>query len=176
MTAMSQACEFSLSRSIKYGPLHAYKNDAVIERFMDKYQVARDEAEDIFEEMKRMLWAMARYQNPHEGPSRLSPFTIYYQMGVLDEMWHTFILFTAEYTDFCLQYFGAYLHHAPTTAKDKQKLSLKRKTDPKGTRKFLEAGLREQCSFIGEKLGAATLEKWFKVYPQRYPQYSTRSN
>jgi len=33
---------------------------------------------------------------------------------IVDEAWHTFILFTREYTDFCQRAFGGYLHHAPS--------------------------------------------------------------
>lgn len=33
---------------------------------------------------------------------------------IVDEAWHTFILFTRDYTDFCQNAFGTYLHHAPS--------------------------------------------------------------
>lgn len=32
----------------------------------------------------------------------------------IDEMWHTFIIFTKDYFDFCRLLGKAYLHHAPT--------------------------------------------------------------
>ena len=35
---------------------------------------------------------------------------------IVDEAWHTFILFTREYSDFCEHAFGGYLHHAPASA------------------------------------------------------------
>ena len=31
----------------------------------------------------------------------------------VDEIWHTFILFTHDYADFCEAVFGGYLHHKP---------------------------------------------------------------
>ena len=31
----------------------------------------------------------------------------------VDEVWHTFILFTKDYTVFCLEVFGFFLHHEP---------------------------------------------------------------
>lgn len=34
----------------------------------------------------------------------------------VDEAWHQFVLFTAEYTAFCARYFGRYRHHAPSNA------------------------------------------------------------
>lgn len=36
----------------------------------------------------------------------------------VDEAWHQFVLFTAEYSDFCDRYFGRYRHHAPSNAPD----------------------------------------------------------
>jgi len=34
---------------------------------------------------------------------------------IVDEVWHTFILFTKEYADFCNQVMGKYIHHEPNT-------------------------------------------------------------
>lgn len=34
----------------------------------------------------------------------------------VDEVWHTFILFTISYMDFCNDVFGTYLHHQPNTS------------------------------------------------------------
>ena len=31
----------------------------------------------------------------------------------VDEAWHQFVLFTREYTEFCAQSFGRYMHHRP---------------------------------------------------------------
>ena len=35
----------------------------------------------------------------------------------VDAVWHTFILFTEEYADFCDRYLGKFLHHKPTTSR-----------------------------------------------------------
>ena len=37
---------------------------------------------------------------------------------MIDETWHVFVLFTKEYTDFCNEYCGGYVHHAPHTGPD----------------------------------------------------------
>lgn len=34
----------------------------------------------------------------------------------VDEVWHQFILFTREYSDFCDEYFGGFVHHRPSNA------------------------------------------------------------
>ena len=36
----------------------------------------------------------------------------------VDEAWHQFVLFTAEYSAFCAKHFGRYRHHAPSNAPD----------------------------------------------------------
>ena len=36
----------------------------------------------------------------------------------VDEVWHAFILFTMDYTQFTKQVFGRYVHHAPVTSRD----------------------------------------------------------
>ncbi|MGD8477272.1 MAG: hypothetical protein PVI98_08990 [Burkholderiales bacterium] len=39
---------------------------------------------------------------------------------VVDEAWHTFILFTRNYEQFCRKAFGRFLHHTPAEAIDNQ--------------------------------------------------------
>jgi len=34
----------------------------------------------------------------------------------VDEAWHQFVLFTAEYVAFCKRHFGRYVHHSPSNA------------------------------------------------------------
>ena len=34
----------------------------------------------------------------------------------VDEAWHEFVLFTAEYAAFCKRFFGRYVHHSPSNA------------------------------------------------------------
>ena len=45
----------------------------------------------------------------------------YRRLGMLspevDEIWHTFILFTREYAAFCREAFGEFIHHVPRTSR-----------------------------------------------------------
>lgn len=45
----------------------------------------------------------------------------YEEVGMIsrevDEVWHAFILFTREYTEFCRSIFGRYIHHAPNSSR-----------------------------------------------------------
>lgn len=70
-------------------------------------------------------------------------------MREIDDMWHTFLLFTHEYTDFCHRYFGEYLHHVPTV-----------KIEKPATEQY-ERELTNYISYIYDSLGEATVRKWF---------------
>jgi hypothetical protein len=45
--------------------------------------------------------------------------TKYVMSGPMDELWHSFILFTKKYHDFCYLVAGHYIHHAPSIPSDK---------------------------------------------------------
>ena len=70
-----------------------------------QHGIARDQvqANALFLELKRYL-LLAEQQGDRAVPM----FSLR-----IDEVWHQFILFTAEYTAFCQRYFGHYLHHMP---------------------------------------------------------------
>lgn len=64
------------------------------------------EALALFTEVKRYLVLAATDRN------RLWDM---YSLRV-DEAWHQFILYTAQYSEFCRRFFGHYVHHAPNNA------------------------------------------------------------
>ena len=66
-----------------------------------------DEFGVYFEELKKYLW-MGRFGNLDESVPMFSK--------TIDAIWHEWILFTREYTDFCQNYFGQYMHHTPNIA------------------------------------------------------------
>ena len=65
-----------------------------------------EEGEALFMEVKRYLVLVCRDR------------TLTFDMHSLrvDGVWHQFILYTAQYTDFCRRFFGRYLHHSPSNA------------------------------------------------------------
>lgn len=73
------------------------------------------EAEQLFTEAKRYLVLCAA-----------TPWMSFgMHSAMVDAAWHTFILFTAEYTEYGQRHFGEYLHHAPACDDDRRSLSLK---------------------------------------------------
>lgn len=53
----------------------------------------------------------------------------------VDNLWHSFILFTKEYADFCQQYNRKFIHHAPELEKPKTEVEFAKARDK--FRKFI---------------------------------------
>lgn len=78
-----------------------YKNDDLVIRYSEDNNVNPDYALKLFLEMKKFLISVAFYGKP-VSPSK-----------EIDKMWHAFILYTRDYTEWCQKYFGYYIHHNP---------------------------------------------------------------
>lgn len=128
-----------------------YRHQHTIDRFLKDWKVEREQADAIFEDLLRFLWLSVKLIS--EG-KRAVPITS--PMGVVDEMWHTFILFTSDYTRFGRDFFGRYLHHNPNVDE--------RETD-------LEAyaeKLRGYCRTVYEYMGRDVMHRWFGEYNEKY--------
>ena len=82
----------------------AFNAPYVIDRLVkDRVVDTAAAAEELFTEAKRYLVLCAA-----------TPDTLYGMCSAMvDEAWHAFILFTAEYTEFSHRHFGRYVHHEP---------------------------------------------------------------
>ncbi|MEI8103297.1 MAG: hypothetical protein WCG84_00115 [Candidatus Moraniibacteriota bacterium] len=132
-----------------------YDNARVLNKFRTMYSVSQDEVQEIFTEMKKWLWLSAqRKASVRNGQLKdFGTLVIHTGMVIIDELWHTFILHTQDYTDFCNRYFGFYIHHSP------------------GSPDFLpqsDEKNREQLNYIWDLLGGETLVRWYEEYPVRY--------
>ncbi|BBM87064.1 glycine-rich domain-containing protein [Candidatus Uabimicrobium amorphum] len=146
----------------------AYKNDIIVYKFMENFDLPFAECEDIFHETKKWLWLCAySIQNP--GSPKM---VITQSMIILDEMWHTFILFTREYFDYCKRHFGHYIHHQPTTKYEKDKMHDRLQENYEGVMAEKKEEYKEMYSFIYDHMGEETLIKWFSDYLDKYtPEY-----
>jgi hypothetical protein len=72
----------------------------------DRFVDTSDEARALFTEVKRYLVLTQVDQTKNWKMHSLC----------VDEAWHQFVLFTAEYSAFCTKYFGCYRHHFPSNA------------------------------------------------------------
>ena len=74
----------------------------VLDRYTLDYLASREDAESLERELKRYLILFAI--NPQKG---------YPMAGPVDDLWHTFLLFTQQYAQFCQQVAGHFIHHVP---------------------------------------------------------------
>lgn len=161
MTIAVKVC--SLSKAL------SYQNDDVVYRFTQLYNISFEDANEIFGETKKWLWLTAQAR-AHGITTQLS---IKDALLIVDEMWHNFILFTDDYSHYCFDHFGYFLHHKPAkqSARSQYQKSHspeKLSPDPKQFTQKQITSLKQQCKFICEQLGSDTLLKWFVEFPQRY--------
>ena len=138
----------------------------ILEGFMDRYRVSYQEAEDIFRETKKWLWLAS--QSEVTG----TRIFIDQSLTIIDEMWHTFILHTQSYYDFCLAHFKKMVHHYPTSPSEKKERREEFLKNPTNAEKKREEQLRTQYNLIYDYLGPETLLKWYDTMAQKYtPEY-----
>jgi hypothetical protein len=121
----------------------------LVDRFMDIYKIPEDVCFEILRVTKIFLW-LSIERDFRENKS-IPMFKINF---VVDEMWHNFILFSMEYTEFSNLIYGKYIHHAPSM--DGAIFDLDE----------YEATIRFIAKYVDEK----TLENWFIIWPEIYSE------
>jgi len=150
----------------------AYQHPDVVPKFRESWNVSVEEAEEYFEEMKKWLWVSAYSIFEKDQGKEVPPLAIGHSMLLLDEMWHTFILFTMDYRKFCFKYFGFYLNHGPTPPSEKESMAKEFEADPEAFKAKIEDDFRKQYSFIYDHLGEETLVRWYSDWTDRVtPEY-----
>lgn len=72
----------------------------LLEKFAKDYGCTEDEARSLFEDVKKFL-LLGSIVDASPAPSL-----------PIDQMWHSFILFTKDYAEFCSKA-GGFIHHRP---------------------------------------------------------------
>lgn len=145
----------------------SYDNEEIVASFRSTYGVTLAEAQELFEDTKKWLWLCGT------RPRSLR-MTVFGPMKMLDEMWHTFILFTRAYTEYCVEHYGAYLHHAPTTRAETERYRERLEANPEATHAQTRAERREMMLLVHAEFGEATLKRWFGEYGERYSEERLR--
>ena len=81
--------------------LAQYKHEGVISKYIKEFNVSRRKALSHFRQLKEFLFLSSIVKKPCVPTPEV------------DASWHTFILFTKEYENFCRRFFGKFIHHTP---------------------------------------------------------------
>lgn len=159
--------EFLLKeKSVNLDKILAYSNQDVIYRFLKLYNVSRDEAEDLFIQTKKWIFACALNDELFRQKEIDFYLVINDDLLILDAMWHNFILFTKDYRDFCQKYIGIFIDHTPMRKSEELNDQNQYNTEDYATE--LRNMYRKQYSFIHDLFGKDTLIKWHKDWPEKY--------
>lgn len=128
----------------------AYRHSGSVRRYCKEHNATPDEAEVVFREMLKFLYLSARAAS--EGPEGFG-CTITTEIEKLDWMWHTFLLFTRDYAEFCDRHFGMFLDHVPMEAEEEQHEEMDEAE--------LRAAIERQFALVYDVLGEETLKAWY---------------
>lgn len=87
----------------KQKQLQEYDLDFVTKRFSEEQQVTPELAAEYEKEFKKFI--LLKFAQKRR----------YGMNGKVDDYWHTFIVHTEEYQEFCDKLFGRFLHHRPAS-------------------------------------------------------------
>ena len=141
----------------------AYKNPSILHKFMEYYDVSYEKAEMLFTETKRYLWLAVYFARQNRKDIYLPP-----PFNAIDEMWHTFILFTEEYHDYCEEMYGHYVHHVPNTKQQKDQMFADYETDNSAYYEKKHAELKQFYEAVYDVLGEEVLLNWRIALPPQY--------
>jgi len=88
-----------------------YTNQRVINRYINQYKIDNVNAELHFKALLDFLHLAATTNKPC------------FPNKAIDDIWHTFILFTKDYYTFCSSNFGKIVHHYPFVSEEEKQKS-----------------------------------------------------
>ena len=147
----------------------AYQNEDVGSRGCEDNGVSLDDSKEIFQETKRWLWICAKRKIALDrGEIEFFNIPLFNEAFIIDSMWHTFLLFSEDYTNFCQKYFGNFIHHYPKTHQETLKWRDRIAKDPEGARLERRQSLKKVYEYLYDELGAEILLKWCEDFPARF--------
>ena len=135
-----------------------YENQKIVSRYKRDYPHSKIQAEVALKELMKFIWLCQKHkadiaQFPKNNDLNFS-CVIHAEMSDIDNMWHTFLLFTRDYHEFChIHLNGNFFHHDPLAEKDNNFSEENYKLE-----------LNRYLSYIFENLGENTLKRWFGEY------------
>ena len=130
-----------------------YANVDIVNRYKRDFPGNSLSPENALEELLKFFWLshkqlIDKEKYPNNEALKFS-CAIHKEMAEIDDMWHTFLLFTKDYMNFCEKYFKYYIHHAPLSKNHIE------------SKEYFINDLKKYLSYIYDNLGEETLIKWF---------------
>jgi hypothetical protein len=151
--------------NIELSSVLIYRNKNLIDAFIVAYDVSYEVAEDIFEQMLKFLWlSQSKLRKHHLG-------VIDNPILIIDEMWHMFLLFTRDYSHFCMKYFGRFIHHVPIT---QDEIQAERAAFNHKSLEKIKENKRIRYHLIFDLFDRETFIKWYFEYPEKYSKSKIR--
>lgn len=122
----------------------AYRHPGVIRRYCKEYNAQQQEAEEVFRET--LKWLYLCNQAADGLGCAITP-----ELEKVDWMWHTFLLFTRDYAEFCERYFGTFIDHLPAEDEEAEAED----------EEALRSRLTRQFGLVYDVLGEETLTAWY---------------
>jgi hypothetical protein len=151
-----------INQKPKLNEVLQYKNQKVIQVFLRTNPMEESEANLIFEDLLRWLWLCRTHQikQNHWLQKKSNGLTLYTPMNIIDEMWHSFIICTKDYQEFCHQYLGAFIHHSPNV---NESVNAQKKEESRE-----DPELKQMLHLVLIHFGKETMQRWFVDYPEKY--------
>jgi hypothetical protein len=147
----------SRRRSCPLDQAVAYRNAEVVARFCEAWDVPRADANKVFDDLKRYLWMCAQLEGETVSP-----------IPIVDEMWHTFLMFTIDYRTWSERCFGRVIEHVPASSRAKRVAAQLARRSPARARAQAEKRLAAEVSTVYDLLGERTVRRWYVAYATRY--------
>lgn len=137
--------------------LMGYKNENIVSRYQIDYPDSTMSGNEALTELKKYIWLSLKHKEEREiYPQKESLHfncAMHEEMRDIDNMWHTFLLFTKDYQDFCQEYLnGVFFHHFPLI-----------NAANVISEESYELELTRYLSYIYDNLGEDELVKWFSI-------------
>jgi hypothetical protein len=133
-----------------------YANYHIIDRYCEDKGSAFTTAVSVFTDLRRWLWLVAvfEFEQRAAGPASRFELELSRRQSPLDAMWRTFLLFTRDYQEFCVNKLGRFVHHVPRTS---NMPSVDEKPEQ----------LRQTISYVSKRLGTEVASRWYQLSDHR---------
>ena len=136
-----------------------YKHPAVVRRFQKDHPDKAEHAEELFSDLLRFFWASKKHSVDRKTKTQDKNLDFVFimdeEMRDIDQMWHVFLLYTQDYTDFCFKYFGEFLHHLPDIVPTFEAEEFQ-----------FEPNLEKFLDYTYDLLGENVVRRWFAISSQ----------